>query len=314
MDISSLLTVLGTASPYVATVAAIVIIIYMVIQYRTKKQETSEVEALDARLGKIESKMDQHDKGANDRHAAMTEMFGLMLKELQTISAANTGTLSPEDSKRIIRNQFRWAREELLKIARASIARNHFRGRENQVSGKVYRAWFQTGKASFDSIDQFDSVKFPYHPLYSHILPQIWLTAWDLIIPVYHYNSCDYKPSQADIDARFEEAANSISMMYDSVLSIYFSSIEDPELGLAYSGIKLETQLIEDPSIPEEMAKRMKDYVNYKQSGGCTDKWTTTPSLESIRILVSGTLADLTGKESKLYQRVKSDANIPAMV
>jgi hypothetical protein len=313
MDISSVLPVMAGLSPYVATLACVVILVYLVIQYRLKRQEAAKESAEAEKYDYLTKLMADHDNGAKVRHEVATEFYAKMLRELQTISAAQTGTLNSGESKIIIRNQFMYAREELLKVARASIARNHFRGRESHVAGKVYRAWFQSAKKSFESIAQFKSVKYPFAPLYSHILPQIWHVAWDILIPTYYFNSSDLKPSPSDVDAKFEDCSNSICMMWDSVLNLYIEACEDPEHGLVYSGVTLNTALIEDPAVAEAMATRMKDYAHYRNNGGNTDKWSQTPSLDSLRVVINNTLADLIGKESKVYTRIKSDANIPAM-
>lgn len=226
-------------------------------------------------------------------------------RSLVTLNATTASTVSPENAKIIIEQNWNWCRDETARVITGSIRNNHFKGNEERVARSVYKALLKACTDSMAAITKIEGIKYPYHHLFTHHIKLIWEVLWDWSLPVYH------GPHDTQLDASLKDLSERIVAIFDQVLILHIEIVEDIDSGLYYDETQSsrQTAVASDLTIPAKMAQKL---VNYGTDTGATSgiRLRLTPDYIKQR-MISNFQDDLAKQESfKPYQRTKSSAEL----
>lgn len=272
-DIERIILLLKDASPWLVLSGAILFGWVYFLRHRRLMKQSGTEQRVETRLeeqGTVLSRfVARYDEDRKREQKVGEQEVGLLQKlhdEFVHISAVLSGSLSPENAKHAIRNQWNWCRASIVRTIRQSIISNNIRDDEDRIAYRVYKAWKHAADESKESLDKYKGLDYPYENLYI-CLSSIWIEIWDLAVPLYYRKLGVFKT----LDEALDDLSTSVTSLFDSALETHFDIWEDVNSGLIYRDDSVKHRLrkhlesleaqkdLESSEVIKRMAIRLKE-------------------------------------------------------
>jgi len=256
-DIERLILLLKDASPWVVLSGAVLLGWVYFLRHRRLMKQTGVEQRVEGKLeesnGMLSKFVARYDEDRKRDQRVGEQEVGLLQKlhdEFVHISAVLSGSLSPENAKHAIRNQWTWCRTSTVRIIRQSIISNNIHDDEDRIAYRVHKAWKHAADESKESLDKYSGLDYPYENLYAH-LPSIWMDVWDLAVPLYYRKLGVFRTLNEALD----DLGLGVTSLFDSALETHFDIWEDVNSGLIYRDEEVKNRL----KLHLEMLKEQRD-------------------------------------------------------
>lgn len=258
--IETFVVLLEGASPYVVTVVGILAIVYMILMFLERKSRRDMAECTRDEVGETNRMLAAHISVEDEKGETELALLKRMTHQLVQMNATMTGqAMSIADARVTIRYQWNWFRDEVSHIIRNSIKNNNFRGRELTISRKVSAAWQQAATKAKQSLDQLQSMQYPYERLFDNYASLVCDQVWALAVPLYHR---DIPNGVGNIQEALDGLEQAVRETFETVLVEYFAITEDLEHGQLYNPVLVDTASAASHAVidPDALADRLKSY------------------------------------------------------
>jgi len=243
-DFAHILTILRDASPWLVGATAIVVLVVVISKHREKMAKSVVDNHVFQLVQEIHEMLSTHctevtDALTGSKNASNQEL-GLLSKiasELVTLNARSSGEyISNENAKLIIRTQWAWCASETAKLLCNSIGNNNFRGNEELITRRLFRAWGKAAQAAQVSIKNFRGIKYPHERLFQEELPQIYQRIWGWAVPLYHAKRQSPTPAEEyTFKEVLDDLAERVINLFNKTIDAYFQVAEDIDVGDIYA-------------------------------------------------------------------------------
>jgi len=227
VDFSSLLS-LEKASPLALAILVIAWLVHRVLGFiesrntsRADQEAANRQTAHEKMSVEISKTLAAHVAQEDERMQRSIEILSQMESHLLVISSSQTGMMPKRTQRLIVTYQWKWCRDEVIRIALNSIRRNGIKNAEEAIVTRLLSAWRGAAKDAKESLSRLEGVTISYDSLFDSLL-SLATNIWDWMLPLYSMKG-------AEMDTNIEGFALKVRDLFDQVLDSHMNAQVEAE-------------------------------------------------------------------------------------